>query len=247
MKPLLSVVLATRNRRALLESTLEALLAQEWPASDYEIVVADNGSTDGTADGVRHIAARSGVCAVRYLFVGEPGKSRALNAALPHVRGDLLALTDDDVRPDPRWLAAIAAAFDGGVQFVVGRVLPDWEAPPPGWMSPALYGVLAVPDGGTTDLPIARGLNAHIMAIGANMAVRADVARRIGGFRTDLGKLEGTLRTGEDHEFFLRLLHTGCRGVYEPRALVRHRVGAERLVPSYFRRWFHQNGRDVAT
>ena len=84
------------------------------------------------------------------------------------------------------------------------------------------------------------------MPIGANMAVRASVIARLGGLRTDLGKLDGSLRTGEDHEFFLRLLHAGCRGVYEPAALVRHLVPAERLNRGYFRRWLYQNGRDVA-
>jgi hypothetical protein len=84
------------------------------------------------------------------------------------------------------------------------------------------------------------------MPIGANMAVRASAIARVGGLRTDLGKVAGSLRTGEDHEFFLRLLAAGCVGVYEPNALVRHVVPAERLHRGYFRRWLHQNGRDVA-
>jgi hypothetical protein len=112
-------------------------------------------------------------------------------------------------------------------------------------MSPALYGVLAIPDNGTTRLAI--GVEASpIMPIGANMALRRSVIDRIGGLRGDLGKLDGTLRTGEDHEFFLRMLHAGCRGVYEPEAIVRHWVPRERLERGYFRRWLHQNGRDVA-
>jgi GT2 family glycosyltransferase len=86
----------------------------------------------------------------------------------------------------------------------------------------------------------------RIVPIGANMAVRRLVIRSVGGLRADLGKLEGSLRTGEDHEFFLRMLQSGFRGVYEPTAVVHHRVGAERLDRRYFRRWLHQNGRDVA-
>jgi hypothetical protein len=86
----------------------------------------------------------------------------------------------------------------------------------------------------------------RVIPIGANTAVRQSVIRRVGGLRKDLGKLEGSLRTGEDHEFFLRMLHAGCTGVYEPTAVVHHRVGVERLNRSYFRRWLHQNGRDVA-
>ena len=74
----------------------------------------------------------------------------------------------------------------------------------------------------------------------------AAVMRRVGGFRSDLGKLAGTLRTGEDHELCLRMLHAGCRGIYEPTALVHHWVARERLERRYFRQWLYQNGRDVA-
>ena len=109
-------------------------------------------------------------------------------------------------------------------------------------MSPALYGVLAVPDGGTQRLTIADGMHHEIMPLGANMAVRRHVIDRIGGWDTSLGKLQGTLRTGEDHEFALRMASAGFTGVYEPTAAVQHRVPGERLHLSYFRRWFYDNG-----
>jgi GT2 family glycosyltransferase len=161
-------------------------------------------------------------------------------------RADVIALTDDDVRPEPQWIARLCGALaDTGADFVAGRIFPLWEVEPPEWMSPALYGVLAIPDGGETRLEITADQH-RVVPIGANMAVRAPVVARIGGLRTDLGKLEGTLRTGEDHEFFLRMLAHGYRGVYEPQAVVRHWVPRERLDRAYCRRWLYQNGRDVA-
>jgi glycosyltransferase involved in cell wall biosynthesis len=241
-----SVVIATRNRQSLLGATLDALAQQDWPADRVEIIVADNGSTDDTVGVVTRAAARRGAPLVRYLYVAEPGKSAAVNQALALTAGQIIAFTDDDVRPDVLWLRALAAAFDdSAVDFVAGRVLPNWESAPPAWMSPALYGVLAIPDNGLERLPIS-AQHPEVIPIGANMAVRRSVVERIGGLRVDLGKLEGTLRTGEDHEFYLRMVHAGFRGVYEPAALVHHRVGAERLERDYFRRWLHQNGRDVA-
>jgi len=90
------------------------------------------------------------------------------------------------------------------------------------------------------------GDDGDVMTVGANMAVRTSVVRRIGGFRHDLGKLSGTLRTGEDHEFVLRMMGAGYRGVYEPAARVRHFVPRERLNRQYFRRWLYQNGQDVS-
>jgi GT2 family glycosyltransferase len=170
-----------------------------------------------------------------------------VNAALRLTRGDLVAFTDDDVQPEADWIGGLArAAEETGADFVAGRILPVWEVEPPRWMSPSLYGALAIPDNGAARLPIAPDRPGQVMPIGANMAVRAAVIARLGGLRTDLGKLEGSLRTGEDHEFFLRMLHGGCRGVYEPGAVVRHLVPAERLDRAYFRRWLYQNGRDVA-
>jgi glycosyltransferase involved in cell wall biosynthesis len=242
-----SIVIATRNRSTLLGQTLDALAAQRWPVDRLEIVVADNGSTDDTRAVVARAAGSDGGPAVRYLFVPQPGKSNAVNAAFGIAQGDLIAFTDDDVRAEPGWIAALAGAIeDTGTDFVAGRIQPIWEIDPPRWMSPALYGVLAIPDNGAARVPISADGASPVMPIGANMAVRASVIARLGGLRTDLGKLAGSLRTGEDHEFFLRLLHAGCRGVYEPTAVVHHFVPRERLRRDYFRRWLHQNGRDVA-
>jgi glycosyltransferase involved in cell wall biosynthesis len=252
--PFVSIVIATRNRERLLRETLRCLLAQQWPSDRFAIIVADNGSTDGTRALIESFAATSATPRVRYLRVERPGKSFAVNAALATAlaaddasSGDhVIALTDDDVQPEATWIAQLCAAFaETGADFVAGRVYPLWEIDPPRWMSPALYGVLAIPDAGDDRLEITAAQH-RVVPIGANMAVRAEVVQRIGGLRTDLGKLEGTLRTGEDHEFFLRMLANGCRGVYEPRAIVRHWVPRERLERAYCRKWLYQNGRDVA-
>jgi glycosyltransferase involved in cell wall biosynthesis len=256
-RPFVSIVVATHNRRALLAQTLHGLARQRWPADRLEILVADNGSTDGTREVVARAATRlrqpSGGLTpahgapVRYLWVEPPGKSHAVNAALQVTRGDIVAFTDDDVQPDPDWISALVGALeDTHADFVAGRIRPLWAIEPPRWMSPSLYGVLAIPDNGPARLSITADTPGRVMPIGANMAVRASVIARLGGWRTDLGKLAGSLRTGEDHEFFLRLLRAGCRGVYEPSAVVGHLVPAARLERGYVRRWLHQNGRDVA-
>jgi glucosyl-dolichyl phosphate glucuronosyltransferase len=240
---MISVIIATRDRAALLAATLGAIAGQEG-AGAFEVLVADNGSTDSTR---AMVEAAAGGMPVFYLREDRPGKSYALNTAVATARGNLIVLTDDDVLPSPGWLAAFRRAFDEtGADFVAGRILPLWEAPPPPWMSPSLHGVLAIPDGGESRLSLGHGLNTHIMPIGANMAVRRTVVERVGGWNTSLGKLQGTLRTGEDHEFALRLVAAGAAGVYEPAAVVRHRVPADRLRRDYFQRWFHENGAIVA-
>src|SRR5262249_17495581 len=185
---------------------------------------------------------------VHYRYVPTPGKSYAVNAILRDVRGNVVAMTDDDVCPEPGWLAQLATVFsETGADFVAGRILPRWECAPPAWLSSPLYGVLAIPDNGERRLSVGPGNDGrNIIPIGANMAVRTAVIRRLGGLRHDLGKLSGTLRTGEDHEFYLRMIQAGCKGVYEPTARVRHFVPRERMDPAYFCRWLYQNGRDVS-
>ncbi len=245
-QPAVSVVIATCNRSNLLAETLEALRQQSLPAGEFEVVVADNGSTDRTRQVVEN-AAREADASIRYVFEPRPGKSHAVNAAIEAARGALIAFTDDDVTPSHGWLESMARAIEEtGAGFGAGRIVPRWETRPPSWLQPALYGILAVPDNGTKRLLIRRGENEHVMPIGANMAVRREVLDRVGGLRADVGKLGGTLRSGEDHEFYLRLLGHGCTGVYEPRALVRHFVPAARLTHAYFRRWSYVNGRIVA-
>lgn len=244
---MISVVVATRNRRALLAQTLEALARQDWPRADYEIVVVDNNSTDDTAALVRALSDRAGYPRLVLVHEATPGKTYAVNAGLSVARGDLLVFTDDDVVPEPQWLRALSGALgETGADFAVGRIGPLWEAPPPPWVGPALHGVLAIPDNGPERLEIRAGLNEHVMALAGNLAVQPRVFADIGPWRTDLGKEIGSLRSGEDHEFFLRMIRAGYRGVYEPAARVTHFVAASRLRRGYFRRWLFENGQMVA-
>ncbi len=238
---MISVIVATRDRAPLLEGALDALCRQVSPGCPVEILVVDNGSVDGTAAVVQS-AARASQVPVLYLTEAKPGKSHALNTAVRHAKGDILVFTDDDVLPSPKWLSAYARAFaETGADYAAGRILPLWEATPPRWLTPALHGVLAIPDGGTKRLTL-EGVHDHVMPIGANMAVRRHVLDRVGGWNPQLGKLKNTLRTGEDHEFALRLIAAGFAGVYEPEASVLHRVPADRLRLGYFFNWCYGNG-----
>jgi glycosyltransferase involved in cell wall biosynthesis len=238
----ITVIIATRERASLLAATLDAFSELEWPGVPFDILVVDNGSMDDTPAVVQQKAQCARV-PIAYLAEPTPGKSNALNAAVARAGGDLLVFTDDDVLPSPGWLAAYVRAFaETGADFAAGRVLPLWEAPAPKWLSPDLYAALSVVDGGTQRVRLTRGAADFIMPIGANMAVRRHVVDRVGGWNPDLGKLQGTLRTGEDHEFMLKITAAGFAGVYEPEACVRHRVPVDRLRLAYFQRWFWDNG-----
>jgi glycosyltransferase involved in cell wall biosynthesis len=249
----LSVLICTYNRARLLEQTLEALaLAAAPDGCAVEIVVVDNNSSDDTIDVVRRAAA-TGPLPVRYVLERQQGKSFGLNRGLSVTQGDVIALTDDDVLPAADWLVRIVANFRAEeVVFVFGKVLPRWETPPPPEMltrrARDIWGPLALIDYG--DDPVrydAGSFGRQRLPIGANLAIRRDAVERVGGWRTDLGKVDNTLIAGEDHELCVRMYRAGLySGIYDPSVEVRHLVPASRMRRDYFRRWFYWHGRTMA-
>ena len=248
-----TVLICTYNRAALLEETLSALAAAIPPPDcQVDIVVVDNNSSDDTR-GVVERAAAAGPWPVQYALETSQGKSYALNRGLGMSRGDVLALTDDDVLPAEDWLVRIVDRFRTiDVVFVFGKVLPRWEAPPAPEMltTPArdIWGPLALIDYGDEPLCYDREtFGVRRLPIGANLAIlRADV-ERVGGWRTDLGKVDNSLIAGEDHELCVRLYRADrYRGLYDPSVVVQHFVPASRMTRSYFRRWFYWHGRTMA-
>jgi glycosyltransferase involved in cell wall biosynthesis len=103
----LSVVIAARNEAAVLPAQLEAVLAQECDAP-WEVIVADNGSTDRTQDVVRAHAARD--ARLRLVDAStRPGTAHARNHAVAAASGGYLVFTDADDVVAPGWLAGMEA------------------------------------------------------------------------------------------------------------------------------------------
>ena len=247
-----SVLICTYNRAQLLRETLAALQALHRPPEcDLEIVVVDNNSSDETPMVIAETARRPGIRIVS-VHESEQGKSFALNRGLKTVVGDIVALTDDDVWPDPEWLVRIVADFRArDVTFVFGKVLPRWGGhPPPELLTPeaqSIWGPLAIVDYGDLAADYLPESTGQRLPIGANLAFTRQALCTIGGWRTDLGKVNGTLISGEDHEIFMRLRrHDLYCGYYDPAVKVHHFVPAARLTRDYFRRWFFWHGKTQA-
>jgi glucosyl-dolichyl phosphate glucuronosyltransferase len=247
-----SVLICTYNRARLLRETLAAMREMDPPeGARVEIIVVDNNSTDNTPLVIEE-AARVSPVPVIHVSETRQGKSFALNRALEAATGDIIALTDDDVWPDRRWLTRIVLDFrERDVTFVFGKVLPRWSrTPPPELLLPKaqdIWGPLAIVDYGDEPAEYVASCTGQRLPIGANLAfVRATVVS-IGGWRTDLGKVNNTLISGEDHEIFTRLRRAGLYiGYYDPEIYVRHFVPAARLTRKYFRQWFFWHGKTKA-
>jgi glycosyltransferase involved in cell wall biosynthesis len=247
-----SVLICTYNRARLLRQTLTALQAMRAPIRfETEIIVVDNASTDNTASVVAECARDPGI-EVTYLREARQGKSFALNRGLAYARGDVVALTDDDVLPNDDWLNRIVAAFrTHDVSFVFGKVEPLWGVvPPPELLTPraqGIWGPLAIVDYGNRPIDYVADRTDQRLPIGANLAFSRAALVSAGGWRTDLGKVNNTLISGEDHEIFMRLRRHGLfSGHYDPRIAVRHYVPASRLTRRYFRQWFYWHGKTQA-
>jgi biofilm PGA synthesis N-glycosyltransferase PgaC len=105
--PFVSVVVAAYCEEPVIERTLAALLALDYPR--YEIVVVDDGSTDRTVDLLRPYAADG---RIRLLEKRRnEGKAMALNDAVPILRGEIVTIVDADIQPHPHTLRHLAPHF----------------------------------------------------------------------------------------------------------------------------------------
>jgi GT2 family glycosyltransferase len=112
-----SVIVPTHQRRASLERALRSLTAQSLEPHEYEIIVAIDGSTDGT----RELVAAMG--RVRSVWQPRGGRASACNAGLRLASAPIVVLLDDDMEATPGFLAAHLAAHDGAPGLgVVGAV-----------------------------------------------------------------------------------------------------------------------------
>lgn len=235
-----SVVLATYNRAEELSKTL-ASLAALTVRDLWEVIVVDNNSRDNTRPVVLE-AARTFPVELHYLLENEQGRSAALNAGIGKARGEIIAITDDDVRVDPDWLTNSAKALDTlNCDYVGGKALPIWGGQRPEWLpnhAGKHWGVIALLDYGPEPLPFGE----QNVPLGVNMIFRREAFARAGLWDNNIGRKAGTLLGQEVREWSQRARACGLRGCYSPDLVVHHVIPADRLTKKYFRRWFYWNG-----
>jgi glycosyltransferase involved in cell wall biosynthesis len=239
--PLLSVIMSTYNRGELLRGALDSILAQQAAETpDFELIVVDNNCTDNTRAIVERAANADE--RVRYVFEPQQGLSHARNAGIREARAPFIAFTDDDVRAEPDWAAAIVRAFREypDADMVGGRVLPVWPATPPAWLTRDHWAPLALADYG--DLPVEVTLAHPICLVGANVSIRRRALDAVGGFATGVQRVKDGIGSLEDHEFLLRLLRAGRKAVYDPRIVIHAAIQPDRLDRRYHRRWHTGHG-----
>lgn len=200
--PFATVIIPVKDGIDLLTRCVEALLAQDYPADRFEIIVADNGSS------VPPAAALPEDPRVILIEEPRPGSYAARNTALGHARGEILAFTDADCRPEPGWLrtAARFLADHPDVAMIGGQVRLEYRhggrRNGPEWFE--------FVQGFPQEQYLRTGF-----AVTANMVTRRTVVERIGEF-------DATLMSGGDAEWGRRVRSAGLVQRYLPDAVVHH-------------------------
>jgi hypothetical protein len=210
---LISLIVCTRNRCSSLRTCLEHIGQLESPG-EWELVIVDNGSSDGTAALLRDFAEKT---ALRVVVLEEPrsGLGRARNAGIATAKGEILAFTDDDCYVRPDFLKQILAVFrDERIGYMGGRVL--------------LFDKTDVPQTIRTETTI-RVIPPHSFIRtgelqGANMAARRSLLATIGVFDADFGA-GSRFFSAEDADLQARASASGATGIYHPGPLVWHHHG----------------------
>jgi glycosyltransferase involved in cell wall biosynthesis len=176
---------------------LEALLAQDYES--YDVLVLDNGSSDGTSDACAELARDSDVPVRIEQISGRVGRVR--NVGAEHAAGEIIAYTDSDCLPAPSWLSAGVRAFeDPQVGIVTGATLPETPPPYEPW-----HATMEVTE-----------QTWHFES--CNILFRREALLACGGFDDDLGHF------GEDTIAGWAMLRDGWEAAFVPEAVVYHDV-----------------------
>ena len=197
-----SVAVSTYQRREMLAFLVAALERQTLPPDEFEVVIADNGTTDGSEALLAELAATSPLT-IRVVRVDENrGPAAGRNAAWRAAIAPIIAFTDDDCEPSPGWLEEGLRAMESGHRVCIGRTEPNARH----WAIHGPFSHLVF----VKDARIFETCNAFY---------RRDDLEDAGGFDESF-----VTPGGEDTDLGLRVAAAGVTPHFVYRALVHHRI-----------------------
>jgi glycosyltransferase involved in cell wall biosynthesis len=205
MRPELSVVIPTHNRREFLRACLDSFEQQSAPADTFEVVVVIDGSADGTAAMLSDFAASF---ELSILTQPQAGASAARNAGAGRASGRVLLFVDDDMTAAPSLVAAHLAAHRtqeriAGVGVIARRIPATADR----------FALLRAEASRSHYEHLLTRPPRYLDCYGGNCSVSHSMFTEIGGFSVDLPVLN-------DLEFAFRLREAGARFVFVPEAVV---------------------------
>lgn len=202
--PRVTVAISTFQRAGMLPDLIRALEGQTMPPEDFEVVIANDASTDDTREVLDALAAASSLRLLVLHLDRNQGQAVGRNAAWRAGRAPLVAFTDDDCIPTPTWLEHLIRPLESGAADIVqGRTQPR-------------------PDQLHRRGPWSRTLEVERengVYQTCNIAYRRAALEAVGGFRTDV-----RMTAGEDTDLALTVKEAGFSSTYCDDALVHHEV-----------------------
>jgi succinoglycan biosynthesis protein ExoA len=213
VRPFISVVVPVRNEEAFIGRTLQQLVAQDYPADRFEVLVADGGSRDATPEIVQEFQAAH----AQVHLLENPGRwsSAGRNAAIRASRGELIVIVDGHCELDnDRYLAELAGAFAESGAACVGRPQP-LEVPGASRLQQAIAVARASRLGHHPDSHIYSRRAGFVPPQSVAVAYRAEVFDLVGLF-------DESFDACEDVEFNHRVDRAGLRCYFTPGVQVRY-------------------------
>ena len=243
--PMVSVIIPSYNRARMLGITIESFINQDYPSDSFEIIIADNNSTDDTREVVAEWQSKSAV-PITYLFEKRQGVHFARNSAAKQANGEILYFTDDDMIAEPDLLTELMKVFemDPLVGTATGRVLPKWQTQPPDWILQLCYnGWLSIFD--------SLGDGTHIDetdfgVYSCHQAIRREALFKAGGFNPESTYTDyvGDGETG----LSIKLKDIGYKFGYNGKSVIHHMIPASRMTQDYLnKRLANQGSADCYT
>ncbi|MED5595367.1 glycosyltransferase [Janthinobacterium sp. P210006] len=228
---MLTVLMATYNGADTLPQVLRAYMGLHPPAGGWRLVIADNGSTDATA---QVIAAFRGRLPLSSVYVARRGRSPALNGAVEYAlrrSGDgseLFVFGDDDAMPAPDWLCRLQACARShpGHALFGGAIVPAWREQPADWLlrlTPVglTWGITSP---GLRDGPVYPGL-----VWGANMAIRRRIFEAGARYDESIGPQGPSYAMGSETKLNLDMYRSGNPSWFCPQARVAHIIRVKQV------------------
>lgn len=231
---MLSVILCTYNRERYIYNVLQSIAAGGF--GDYEIVLVNNNSTDGTESECQRFAKDHPEVAMRYSVEKQQGLSYARNRGIMESQGEVLVYVDDDAVVNREYLQTYADFFNRNKEAVAagGPIIPRYDGcEEPSWMShytrQLVTGELNL---GTRDREFPKGA----FPGGGNAAYRKSVFNEVGLFNVELGRKGNSLIGAEEKDLFDKMTSRGMKFYYLPNAILYHLIPPKKLTQDYFDR-----------
>ena len=216
----ISVVIPTFNRKSMLKLCLESFNKQSYPVTHFEVLVIDDGSSDGTEEFIEGYREHINFKLI-YYRQKNGGPAAARNRGVKEAKGALVAFTDDDCVVDEHWLAECNRSFNESYIGGAGGVIVQKTS---GTISDYLVHIKAL------NPPAPNGEPYYLVT--ANACYRRDVLLEVGGFEEAI-KNPG----GEDPDLSMKVKEKGYKLRFNPDNIVYHFHKSD--IRSFYKTYFN--------